>query len=282
VRNLDKDGIDISVLSPNSGTLDVVWFAGDPELAAAYSRAENNYMRSYASNHPNRLKWAGVLPWQDRDEAIKELRRIYDMGTKGINLKAVPVKDREWWDSYYDPVYNEIQRLRLPIIFHDTKTGSLGEKRFADNFFFHHMVGRVLETMVCTMVFVCGGVLERFPDLKIIALETGASQMPWWFSRMDEHYEKLPHLVPELKMKPSEYCRRQVFLGCEPYEDALFELAVELLGDDRFVLATDYPHWDSSQPGHVTRPVVDSKRLSQRSKQKVLGENAAKLLQLGC
>jgi hypothetical protein len=63
-----------------TGTLNVVWFADDPELAAAYSRAENNYMTSYASKYPDRLRWASVLPWQDRDEAVKELHRIYDMG----------------------------------------------------------------------------------------------------------------------------------------------------------------------------------------------------------
>ena len=48
--------------------------------------------------------------------------------------------------------------------------------------------------MVCLMVYLCGGIMEKHPDLKIICLETGASQMPWWLSRMDEHFEKLPHL----------------------------------------------------------------------------------------
>ncbi|MFQ5903188.1 MAG: amidohydrolase family protein [Candidatus Binatia bacterium] len=278
VKNLDKDGIDTAVLSPNSPALDVLWFADDPEMAAAYCRAQNNYMADYASQYPERLKWAGVIPMQDRDEAIKELYRTCEMGMKGLNLKAVPVKNREWWDSYYDPVYRELQRLHMPIIVHDTKTGSLGQDRFAENFFFSHMVGRVLEGMVCCMVFICGGVLERFPELKIVVLEAGASHMPWWLARMDEHYEKLPRLVPWLKMKPSDYFKRQVFVGCEPFEDALFEWAIELLGDDNLVLATDSPHWDSSKPGEVTKPIVESKRLSEKSKRKVLGENAAALL----
>ena len=66
----------------------------------------------------------------------------------------------------------------------------MGQERFADNFFFSHMVGRTIESMVCLMVYLCGGVLEKHPNLKIICLETGASQMPWWLSRMDEHFEK--------------------------------------------------------------------------------------------
>jgi predicted TIM-barrel fold metal-dependent hydrolase len=56
---------------------------------------------------------------------------------------------------------------------------------------------------------------------------------------------------------------------------------VEYLGGDRLVLATDSPHWDSSQPGQVTGPVARSTRITRENKRKVLGENAIGLLQLG-
>jgi uncharacterized protein len=280
VRNLDKDGIDIAVLSPDSPALSNIWFAEDPQLAAAYCRAQNNYMKSYANEIPDRLQWAGVIPFHDRDEALKELHRAYDMGTKAINTKAVPVLGREWWDSYYDPIYQELAQLGLPIIFHDTRTGSIGHDWFSDNFFFSHMVGRVLESMVAVMAFVCGGILERHPGLRVVVLESGASHMPWWLGRMDEHYEHLGNLVPWLTMKPSDYFRRQVFVGCEPFEDPLFEWAVETLGDENLVLATDQPHWDSSKPGMAIRPLLESSRLPSESVRKVLGGNAAALLKL--
>ncbi len=277
-RNLDKDGIDIAVLSPNSPALDLVWFPRDPVLAAAYCRTQNNYMAHFASQYPERLTWAGVIPFQDREEAIKELNRIAAMGSKGLNMKAVPVNGREWSDPYYDPVWAELERLRLPLIFHDTRVGSLGLERFHENFFFAHMVGRVLETMVCAMVFICGGPLEKHPDLKAIALETGASQMPWWLGRMDEHHEKLGHLVPWLKRRPSEIFKEQVYVGCEPFEDPLFEWAVETLGDDNMVLATDQPHWDSIAAGGALKPILESQRLSESTKRKILGGNAAALV----
>jgi predicted TIM-barrel fold metal-dependent hydrolase len=278
VRMLDRAGIDLAVLSPNSPAIDLVWFPDDPELAAAYCRAQNGYMAHFSSEFPDRLKWAGLIPWQDRDLAIAELRRTAEMGMVGLNFKAVPVAGREWTDPYYDPVYDELERLGFPIIVHETKTGSIGQERFADNFFFSHMVGRVLEAMVCGMVFICGGILERHPNLKLIVLETGASQMPWWLARMDEHYEKLPFLVPWLTMKPTDYFQRQVYVGCEPFEDPLFEWAVDLLGDDNLVLATDTPHWDSAIPEESIKPVLASDRLSAETKEKVLGANAARLL----
>ena len=281
VRNMDLDGIDVAVLSPNSPALDILWFVDDPELAAVYARAQNNYMNWYASQQQGRLMWAGVIPLQDQKEVIKELYRSRDLGSKALNVKATPIPGKEWWDPYFDPIFDELEKTNTPIIFHDTKTGSMGQERFADNFFFSHMVGRTIESMVCLMVYLCGGVMEKHPNLKIICLETGASQMPWWLSRMDEHWEKLPHLVPWQKRRPTDIFNQSVYVGCEPFEDGLFEWAVEYLGGDRLVLATDSPHWDSSQPGQVTGPISASTKISQENKRKVLGENAINLLGIG-
>ena len=66
VRNMDLDGIDVAVLSPNSPALDILWFVDDPELAAVYARAQNDYMNWYASQQQGRLMWAGVIPLQDQ------------------------------------------------------------------------------------------------------------------------------------------------------------------------------------------------------------------------
>src|ERR1043166_8708968 len=88
VRNMDLDGIDVAVLSPNSPALDILWFVDDPELAAAYARAQNNYMNYYASQQAGRLMWAGVTPLQDADEAIKELNRAKDLDRKSTRLNS--------------------------------------------------------------------------------------------------------------------------------------------------------------------------------------------------
>ena len=63
---------------------------------------------------------------QDVDEAITELHRVADLGMKGLNQKATPGSRREWWDPYYDPIFDELQNLHMPIIFHETRNGSLG------------------------------------------------------------------------------------------------------------------------------------------------------------
>ncbi len=106
VKLLDEAGIDMAVLSPSSSAQTFMWFPDNPKLAAAYCRAQNNYMADYASRFPDRLKWAGTIPVQDAEEAVKELRRIVPLGSVGVNLKAVPVNGREWYDPFYDRLFD--------------------------------------------------------------------------------------------------------------------------------------------------------------------------------
>ena len=70
VRNMNLDGIDVAVLSPNSPALDIIWFVDDADLAAAYARAQNNYMNAYEAQQPGRLMWAGVIALHDPQEAV--------------------------------------------------------------------------------------------------------------------------------------------------------------------------------------------------------------------
>ena len=76
VRNMDLDGIDVAVLSPNSPALDILWFVDDPELATAYAKAQNHYMNYYASQQPGRLMWAGSFHCRMPNKQSEKARDI--------------------------------------------------------------------------------------------------------------------------------------------------------------------------------------------------------------
>jgi uncharacterized protein len=280
VQLLDEAGIDIAVLSPSSTAQNFVWFPDDPQLAAAYCRAQNGYMADYAQQFPDRFRWAGTIPIQDGDAAITELRRIVDLGACAVSLKAVPIAGREWSDRSFDSIYAELQRLQVPVFLHDTKTGFMGEDRFASSWLLSHLTAKVIEVLFTSASIIFGGVLERYPELKLVFLETDTSEWPWWLSRMDEHYERLPHMAPALTMRPSDYFRRQVYLACEPCLDRLFDWSLPVLGDENLVLGTDTPHWDAAAPAEAITPILTNKQLSEASKQRILGRNAIELLHL--
>ena len=82
-----------------------------------------------------------------------------------------------------------------------TKMPTMGADRYRDPFFFH-MVCHPFEQQAACMDIICGGVLAKFPGLKIAFLESGIGWLGYWLDRMDGHFEKMGTYVPWLK-KPS-------------------------------------------------------------------------------
>ena len=96
---------------------------------------------------------------------------------------------------------------------------------------------------------------------------------------MDEHYEVLPFQVPWLKMKPSDYFRRQCFISFEADETRLGQV-IESIGADHVVFASDYPHWDATFPG-VTDMILNRKDLGRRNPAKNHGRKCGKVVEVG-
>ena len=133
--------------------------------------------------------------------------------------------------------------------------------------------------MIGVMCIVGGGILERYPKLKVAFLEAGAGWVPYWMERLDEHYEYLQPTVPLIKKPPSEYMRsEQVYYSFEPDENTL-NFVMEYVGEDRLVFASDYNHGDSKFP-HTVESVTKRKNLSRDQLSKLMCDNAARLYNL--
>jgi predicted TIM-barrel fold metal-dependent hydrolase len=126
---------------------------------------------------------------------------------------------------------------------------------------------------------ILGGVLERFPGLRFVFLESGSGWVPYWLNRLDEHVETWGRLVPGVKARPSEYFRRQCFVSMDP-NDGIAAATVELVGDECVVWASDYPHPDAPFPGAVKISLETLACLPESSVRRVLGENARRLYAL--
>jgi predicted TIM-barrel fold metal-dependent hydrolase len=148
-----------------------------------------------------------------------------------------------------------------------------------DNFFMTHMISHAFEQMLAALSIIAGGVLERFPRLKVAFLESGCAWLPFWLHRMDEHYEKRAHEVPWLRMKPSDYFRRQCLITCDP-DEATIPAVVNYIGEEYVAWASDYPHWDAVFPGALEELRKHMSGLSEGAQQKILAENAKRFLKL--
>lgn len=206
---------------------------------------------------------------------------MHGFGFKGVYLRPNPMNGRLLEDPAHDPFWAEAERLGVPVMFHEGTDGQLptaGLDRY-DNFFMTHMISHPFEQMLAALSMIAGGVVERFPRLKIAFLESGCGWLPFWLHRMHEHWEKRADEVPWLKTDPIECFRRQCMISCDP-DEATIPDVVNYIGEDYVCWASDYPHWDAIYPGAVTELRQHMKGLSKTAQQKILGDNARRFLNL--
>jgi predicted TIM-barrel fold metal-dependent hydrolase len=120
----------------------------------------------------------------------------------------------------------------------------------------------------------------RFPKLKLAFLEIGATWLPYYLDRLDEHWEKRAEVeMPLLKKKPSDIVRgSKLYFSVEPGESQLSH-TVDYVGAEHFLYASDIPHWDNEFP-HNLIDLRNHKQLSNETKEKILYKNAKELFSL--
>jgi uncharacterized protein len=289
LADMDAEGVTKTAIYTSVG----LFFGGDedPVVMAALCRAYNSWISDHCKQAPERLFALAIVPLMDIEAAIVEARRaVEQLGLKGIMLRPNPYNGRMLHDPAYDPFWREVQRLGVPVCLHEGATGNIpfaGSERCRNNpgaedpaalaFAFSHIICHPHEQEIAAMQLICGGVLEKFPTLKVAFMESGAGWMAYWLHRMDEHYEALPSFLPALKRPPSDYFKRQCWIATEGEE---FDMATVLryLGEDRVVWASDYPHFDCKLPGMLAW--TKHTDLPQSVLEKLLWKNASALY--GC
>jgi predicted TIM-barrel fold metal-dependent hydrolase len=280
--DMDSEGIDVAVLF-GGGIAGTIPALEDAAFATELARARNSWVGDYCSAGPERLKATAVLPQQDISASVRELRRaVTELGFVGVSLLP-NLRGRHIGDAYFFPIYEEAERLNVPICVHmflgrygSEATGTMR----VDKFFYSHLFGHAFEQMIALSVVIGEGLLDRFPKLRFAFLESGCGWVPYWLYRLDEHYEILGNQVPSLKTEPSKLLERgQLYFSCEADEPELAHV-IETIGDDWIVFASDYSHFDSRFPG-AAQPIIENRDVSDRSKRKILNDNARLLYSLG-
>ncbi len=280
--DMDSEKIDVAVLF-GAGLAGTIPALDDVGLAVELARARNTWLaREYCAENPRRIKGTAALAQQDIVASVEELRRsVEESGFVGASLLP-NVKGRHLGDAYYFPLYAEAERLNVPICVHmflgRYGSDAVGTER-VDKFFYSHLFGHPFEQMIALSVIIGEGVLDRFPRLRFVFLESGCGWIPYWLNRMDEHQEVLGVQLPALKEEPSKLLTRgQLYFSCEPDESELAHV-VDIIGADWIVFASDYSHFDSRFPG-AADPIVNHPGLTDAAKRKILRDNSLRLYPL--
>lgn len=280
---MNDEGVDLAVLFPTRGFYAVGKEYADDGLAAAIARAYNNWLAEFCARAPDRLYGAALVAIQSVEAAVAEVRRAKrELGFKAVYLRPNPVRKRNWHDPAYNPLWAECEKQGLTIGFHEgwpcqlpVAIGERFDGRHEDLWLTEHVACHPVEAMYASLCLIMGGVLERFPGLKVAFLEANCSWVPYWLWRMDEHYEHRESVMKsKLPLRPSEYFKRQCFASIEA-EETMGKYVLDWMGDDNLVFSTDYPHEDSRYPRAVA--TFTAQPFPESSKRKILWDNCARL-----
>ncbi len=274
---MDLEGIDVAVLFPSRGLSVLTHPDRERRFAAAIARAYNDWMFDFCQTDTVRLLGAGMLSVYDIRDAVEETHRVVEeLKFRAVFLRSNIVNGKSWHDPYYEPLWNTLEELDIPVGFHEA-TGSRSRQsgdHFEPNFGIRRVYAQPFEQMMGLGSFVAGGILARHPKLKVAFLEANCSWVPWLLWRMDEGYEREGDVfMPELAMAPSDYFKRQCWVSVEPDETPARHMIAEL-GSDQLVFSTDYPHGDSRYPAAVDYFL--KLPLSEEDKRKILWDNCAR------
>jgi predicted TIM-barrel fold metal-dependent hydrolase len=301
------DDIQQSVVYPTL-MLGLPGFA-DPEFAEVQARAYNRWVADYCRYSPTRLFGVAAVPQQDIARSVSVIKEAKELGLVGVFLRPNPNEPGKYFsDASYDPIWQTCQDLDLTIGFHPYLAADMpgacrdlhfwsyrapgGSVDFVEamsqspitklhNIFFSQGLSNPFDMMTTIAVLIGGGVLERFPKLRVIFLECNGGWIAPFLERLDHHYEIFGWDVPLVKMKPSDYFKRQCWISFDPDESFLKVTAEHpLVGADRIIWASDYPHPDAKIPGVVKelREAMDG--LDAGKQARIFGLNAVDLYKL--
>ena len=273
-QHLDPNGIEFGMLIALGRG---IFEERNQHYAAALSRAINEWQCAKWVDADPRLVAAVIVPQEDAEVAVAEIERCAaDRRFKQILLspKALePLGRKRYW-----PIYAAAERTGFPVAFHPAAVGGGHPSSGAGSPTYyleeHNSFGTITQAVITSLIFE--GVFERFPRLRVVAVEGGFTWAPTLAWRMDKAWERFRGEVPHLSKPPSEYLRENVWFTSQPMEEtrkqAHLRDVVDWLGWDRLMFSSDYPHWDFDDPRYAFKIP-----LSEQERRKVYFENAKAL-----
>jgi predicted TIM-barrel fold metal-dependent hydrolase len=276
VRDMDIEGIDVNMILPSGG---LPAFAGleDIALEAAMYQAYHRFLQDYCAPYPDRLTSVILVSARDTEAAVAEIRRCsreaWPVGIFPICPPEMSLDEPAW-----EPIWAAAEEHDLTVVIHSftmTIPYPPGVWDTWDNVFLQRAAGHVWNAQRNMAAVIGAGVLDRYPGLRLTALECGHGWLAAWAARLDELAEMSRHVLPRLTRKPSEYVRGpQYFQSIQLHEgEQSVRHALEALGETTLMFATDYPHSESWFPNSVD-VVMGWTSLSEASRRALLWDNA--------
>lgn len=268
LHDCGKTHVDVQVLS----TVPVMFsYWAKPEDTLDLSRILNDHVADVVRRYPKRYIGLGTLPMQEPELACQELNRcMKDLGLRGVEI-GTHILGWNLDDERLFPVYEEAEKLGAAIFVHPWEM--LGEDRM-ERYWLKWLVGMPAETTLAISSVVMGGVVEKFPKLKL-AFAHGGGAYAATIGRIQHGFDVRPDLCQtHTTTRPRDLLRR-IWVDSLVHDPGALNMLVDTFGADRVALGSDFPFpLGEHHPGAL----IEEMSFTAAIKEQLLSQTALDLL----
>lgn len=288
LRKMDQQGLESCLLFPTLAVCVEHFMRDDPEQMYLNFHAFNEWLEEdWGFGREGRLFGVPLLSLLDLDRAVQELEWLLAKGARVISMRAGPAFGRSPADPYFDPIWSRLHEARVPVAYHVGEAGYnemmspfWGEEPNPSShrqsaFQWTNLYGdRPIMDTVSALVF--HNLFGRYPEQQIMSIENGSGWVAYILKAMDKMggmgYNG-PWIGGRIKEKPSAILKRH--LSVSPFHEEDVEELCRLLGPERVLFGSDYPH-----PEGLAEPTAfqhEIENLSSAEQELVMASNGRRL-----
>ena len=278
LRSMDEEEIAIQVVYPS---LFLAYpLTSNTALATALYSSYNRWLGDRLSDN-ERIKWAAIANLDDVGAAVQQVHEAKSLGASAVMVLGT-AGDLTFDHPTLLPFFESLAQTNLPLAVH------VGWSCPALNNIYSHIypsgvIAFLVPVMMGLVALISGGVLDRFPDLRVAFLEAGCQWVHFVLERMDHRFRRTRNQLstfhsqtaPRHDLPPMDYVRKGNLFFSTEADDVLLPHVIDLVGEDNMVFGSDMPHGDREP--FVVRKVKERKDIGDSAKLKILERNPARL-----
>ncbi|MBD19522.1 MAG: hypothetical protein CMM37_00590 [Rhodospirillaceae bacterium] len=265
LKHMDELNIDMQVLYP---TIFLVPCASDPLQQAAQYRSYNRWLADIWKLGNGRLRWAACVPTWSMHLISDELKFAKDHGACAIFIRPYEC-DRYVGDSYFDPLFKAAEETDLAVAFHSANAS------YQNNIFHErHNFGRFKMAMISQFHYLLENEIPtKYPSIRWAFIEAAASWLPYALQDLESRLSRKGKKLSNNPLKDNN-----IWITLEMADDIPY--LIDRVGDDNFLIGTDYGHTDTSAQIEALRMLSENPEIAISSVDKILGPNPRSLYKI--